>query len=129
MKFFAIIYDGTCIILTGKEKISAGKRQNQGGETLYAQNIAGKQVFLAGHPSTLAGADWHYFPWVASWLQRAHRAWPGLQWVWPFGKPNFAQQKNILKYWTWWHSILLLHSYLIIQNQSCWIILSAYPHS
>ena len=55
MKSLAIIYDGTCIILTGKQKISAGKQQNQGRETLYAQNVAGKQVFLAGHPSTLAG--------------------------------------------------------------------------
>ena len=55
MKFLAIINDGTCIILTGKQKISAGKQQNQGGETLYAQNVAGKRVFLVGHPSTLAG--------------------------------------------------------------------------
>ena len=39
----------------GEVKVSTGKQQKQGGKSLQTQNLAGKRVFLAGHPSTLAG--------------------------------------------------------------------------
>ena len=44
-----------CIIFDGETKISTGKQQKQGGESASNSNLAGKHIFLAGHPFTLAG--------------------------------------------------------------------------
>ena len=40
------------MILTGKQNFQRGSNKNKAGKLL---NSAGKRVFLAGHPSTLAG--------------------------------------------------------------------------
>ena len=34
----------------GKQKISTGKQQKQGSENALNSNLAGKHIFLAGHP-------------------------------------------------------------------------------
>ena len=41
------------MMLTGKQKFQQTTKQD--GVTLLTQKFAGKRVFLAGHPSTLAG--------------------------------------------------------------------------
>ena len=47
--------DGTCIIFDWETKIPTGMQQKQGGESALSSNLAGKHIFLAGHPFTLAG--------------------------------------------------------------------------
>ena len=51
----AITCDGPCMIFGGETKISTGKQQKQGGESAINSKLAGKHIFLAGHPFTLAG--------------------------------------------------------------------------
>ena len=55
INLLAIICDGTCIIFDGETKISTGKQQKQGEESVLTSNLAGKHIFLAGHSFTLAG--------------------------------------------------------------------------
>ena len=43
------------MIFDGETKILTGKQQKQGGESASNSNLAGKHIFLAGHPFTLAG--------------------------------------------------------------------------
>ena len=43
------------MIFDGETKILTGKQQKQGGESAINSNMAGKHIFLAGHPFTLAG--------------------------------------------------------------------------
>ena len=43
------------MIFDGEAKISTGKQQKQGGESALNSNLAGKHIFLAGHPFTSAG--------------------------------------------------------------------------
>ena len=53
MKFKAIIYDGTCIILTGTQKSQRGKNKTRQG-SVKNQTLVGNQIFMAGHYSTSA---------------------------------------------------------------------------
>ena len=53
--FSPIIGNGTCIIFDGERKITTGKQQKQGRESALNSNLAGKHIFLAGRPFTLAG--------------------------------------------------------------------------
>ena len=55
MTFSAFMADGTCIIFDGETKITMGKQQKQGRESALNTNLAGKHIFLAGRPFTLAG--------------------------------------------------------------------------
>ena len=50
-------------IFDGEGKFSTGKQQKQGGESGLNSNLAGKHIFLAGHPFTLAGQR---FSWVVN---------------------------------------------------------------
>ena len=51
------------MIFDGKTKFQRGNNRNNAGKCLNS-NIAGKQIFLAGHPRTLAG---HCFSGVVTW--------------------------------------------------------------